>query len=135
MRFIFTFSAYTLISLFCLISVFHVLVLLQIIPFTIVWGGRLKTESDMYVFESISLIINVCMLAVVLIKKEIIRLNIPPIMITVALWLMCLLFFINTLGNLTAIDPFEKIVFTPITLLLSLTSLILAFEKKAKQPS
>jgi len=135
MKFIFSFSAYTLISLFCLISVFHVLVLLQIIPFTIVWGGRLKTESDMYVFETISLIINVCMLAVVLIKKEMIRLNMPPKMITVALWLMFLLFFINTLGNLTAIDPFEKIVFTPITMLLSLTSLILALEKKAKQPS
>jgi hypothetical protein len=135
MKFIFTFSAYTLISLFCLISVFHVLVLLQIIPFTIVWGGRLKTESDMYVFESISLIINICMLALVLIKKEIINLNIPQKMITVALWLMCLLFFINTLGNLNAIDPLEKIVFTPITLLLSLTSLILALEKKAKQPS
>jgi hypothetical protein len=135
MKSIYTLSAYTLISLFCLITVFHALVLLQIIPFTIVWGGRLKTESDMYVFESISLIINICMLVVVLSKKEIIHLNIPPKMITVALWLMCLLFFINTLGNLNAIDPFEKIVFTPITLLLSLTSLILAVEKKAKQPS
>ena len=34
--------------------IFHLLILSQIIPFEIVWGGKLKTTEEMYVFESIS---------------------------------------------------------------------------------
>lgn len=126
-------SAYILIYLLSLISIFHILVLAQVIPYKIVWGGRLKSEIEMYRFESVSLFLNIIMLGVVLIKKEIIQTRISPKLITLSLWMMCLLFLMNTLGNLTAVDPFEKLVFTPITLLLSIASLFLALDRKSNK--
>jgi len=37
---------------------FHLLILLKIIPYEITWGGKLKNDNEMYVFEIISIIIN-----------------------------------------------------------------------------
>lgn len=37
--------------------IFHVLVLFQIIPYTIVWGGKIKSISEMYILEGVALII------------------------------------------------------------------------------
>jgi len=47
-----------LIGLLSLVIVFHILVLLQIIPYNIAWGGRLKTVQEMYVFEIVSIALN-----------------------------------------------------------------------------
>jgi hypothetical protein len=38
------FATNALLIMFSLVMVFHVLVLLGIIPFDIVWGGRLKSK-------------------------------------------------------------------------------------------
>lgn len=45
--------------------VFHVLVLVKIIPYKIVWGGRLKTDADMYKFELVWMILNLFFLSVI----------------------------------------------------------------------
>ncbi len=35
----------------------HVLILLNILPYDFVWGGRLKSEGDLIIFESISVVL------------------------------------------------------------------------------
>ncbi len=119
-------AANGLLIILTLIILFHILVLVRIIPFHIVWGGRLKDVSQMVVFETLSIGINILMLAVVGVHGGLVKTNIHPRFIKIALWIMGSLFLINTLGNLVAISPLERLVFTPLTLLLSIGSFRLA---------
>jgi hypothetical protein len=109
-----------------LIIVFHLLVIVGIIPFQIVWGGRLTNQAQMIQFETISIIVNLIMLMIVAFRAGFFQASIKPIIITAALWSMCILFLLNTVGNLASINLFEKLVFTPLTLLLSLSCFRLA---------
>ena len=118
-----------LIGIFSALILFHLLVLLQLIPFKMVWGGRLKTVADMYRFEAVSLILNAVFLFVILAKAQFLSINIPATLITISLWLMAGLFLLNTIGNLLSKNKMEKIIFTPLTMLLALLCLVLAIVK------
>ena len=118
-----------LILIFSLSIVFHLLVLMQIIPYTIVWGGRITSLSQMYVFEAISILINLIFLFVVLLKLKILRIQFPEKLLNICLWIMFALFLQNTLGNLFSISDLERVIFTPITLLSSIFIFILISNK------
>ena len=118
-----------LILIFSLSIVFHLLVLMQIIPYTIVWGGRITSLSQMYVFEAISILINLIFLFVVLLKLKILRIQFPEKLLNICLWIMFALFLLNTLGNLFSISDLERVIFTPITLLSSIFIFILISNK------
>ena len=113
-----------LIFILLVMSVFHVLVILQIIPYSIVWGGRLMSISRMYLFESGSLILTIIFLFTILLKNRV-----SKIVINVTIGLMALVFFINTIGNLLSKNLFEKTVFTPITLVMCFFCLVLLVKK------
>ena len=51
---------------------YHISILLQIIPYEYAWGGRLKSEQEMFQFETFSLLLNVLFLvfSIVLLKKK-----------------------------------------------------------------
>jgi hypothetical protein len=49
---------------------FHLCIIIKIIPYNIAWGGRLKNDTEMYVFESFSILINLILMAVLLMKKR-----------------------------------------------------------------
>lgn len=117
-----------LIAILTSVILFHVLVLVGIIPQDIVWGGRLRTREELVEFELVSIVINFIMVLFVSVRAGIINLSIKPILIRVVLWLMVVLFILNTLGNLLSQNDLERIIFTPITLLLFVLSLRLAIE-------
>jgi len=121
-------AAIVLLSIFCLTIMFHVFILLKIIPYKIVWGGRLKSNADMYKFESVSLALNIIFIIVVLFKVNYLILPFHEIILTVALWVMVALFLLNTVGNLLSKNKLEKIIFTPITLVLLLFTILWAIE-------
>jgi uncharacterized membrane protein YjjP (DUF1212 family) len=79
-------------------------------------------------FEIISILINGIMLAVVAIYTRHLNVKINPKIIKAALWIMVGIFLLNTIGNLFSKNEWEKIIFTPITLLLAIFSLRLAME-------
>lgn len=108
---------------------FHVLVLLEMIDFKMVWGGKMKTASDMYKMETVSLFVNFIFLIILLMKIQIFKKGFSPKVITVSLWIMFSLFLLNTLGNLLSESSLETIIFTPITILLSVFCLILLRNK------
>ncbi|NVJ85777.1 MAG: hypothetical protein HWE15_05685 [Algoriphagus sp.] len=118
-----------LIALFSLIIVFHFMIIFSIIPYTIVWGGRLISSGQMIIFESISILLNGFFLAIILIKIGYLKVNIPSKVIRSILWGMLILFLLNTLGNLASESGFEKLVFTPLTLVISLCLIISLFSK------
>lgn len=81
-------------------------------------------------FEIVSILINMVMIAVVAIYAGYLNLKINPKIIKVTLWIMVVLFLLNTIGNLFSNNEMEKIIFTPITLLLAIFCLRLAMEKQ-----
>ncbi len=111
--------------------VFHALILLGIVPFQMVWGGRLKEYSQMIGFELVSLLVNLLMILVVLVQTGLLRLKVKAIVLKLALWAMTALFGLNTLGNALSTNNVEKRLFTPLTLLLCFGSLRLATSHSA----
>jgi hypothetical protein len=109
----------TMIALLIAVSLFHISILLKIIPYEMTWGGRLENDRQMYTFETLSLAVNLLLLAMVLIKGGYLKPFVPMKVVRVILWIFVVLFALNTIGNLLAETTFEKM-FAGVTLLSSL---------------
>jgi hypothetical protein len=109
-----------MLILLALVIVFHLLILIQVIPYNIVWAGRLQNVSEMVVFELVSLLINTMLIAVITIKAGYVKSRISPTVINVLLWFMVIVFSLNTIGNLFSKTSFETLVFTPLTFISAL---------------
>lgn len=123
-------GARIMLVIFTCTIIFHFLVLGGIVPYDMVWGGRLKNNEEMVRFEWVSILVNFVMLFVVLLAARVIPNNVPSIIFQVAFWMMAVLFLMNTVGNLLSNSAMEKAIFTPITALLALCSLRLALAGK-----
>ncbi len=109
-----------ILGLLTAVIVFHTLIITQIISYEIVWAGKLKSVNEMYVFEIISILVNVLLITVLLLKGNVIKHKINDKIINGILWFFVFVFALNTFGNLLAKSLFEKVVFTPITLISAL---------------
>lgn len=121
-----TIAQFGLLILLSLLLVLHFVILAKIIPYNLVWGGRLRSNKEMYRFEIFSIIINSLFIIIILVQANLLATEIPKKIINYALWLMTGLFLLNTVGNAISENKLEQIVFTPITILLAIFSLILA---------
>lgn len=115
-----------LLVVFGLVLVFHFLVLMGIVPYEYVWGGRLNTLKNMYAFEGVSILLNVLVMLVLFKKRNSLITGTSNKVIETLLWILCFLFTLNTIGNLFAETNFEKWVFTPVTAILAYVFFILA---------
>lgn len=115
-----------LLILLLMFLILHFIILLKLIPYNLVWGGRLKSDKEMYRFEIFSILINSLFVIVILMQMSFLTIDIPRKIITYALWLMTVLFLLNTLGNVTSRNKLEQRLFTPVTILLAIFSLTLA---------
>jgi hypothetical protein len=105
----------TMLFLLVAVVLFHLSIVLKIVPYEITWGGRLKNDSEMYVFESISILINLLLITILLIKGKYLRELVSMKIVDIALWIFFVLFGLNTIGNIFAETNFEKY-FTILTL-------------------
>ncbi|MGV8964490.1 MAG: hypothetical protein ACOH2V_14065 [Candidatus Saccharimonadaceae bacterium] len=101
-------SLKTMIGLLTLLLLFHFCLIAKIIPYEIAWGGRLKNDAQMYIFEIISILINGVLITVLLLKVNYIKHEISEKIINGILWLFVALFALNTIGNILAKTCFEK---------------------------
>ncbi len=122
-------KANVILAMLLCISIFHILVMVGLIPYSIVWGGRLKSLSQMYVFEAVSLIITLAIMSVVGMKAGYIQPFLSGKVINVILWFLAALFLLNSVGNIMSLSKVEAIVFTPLTLLSALLFYRMAIEK------
>ena len=113
-----------LLSLFLIL---HIMIIVKIIPYTIVWGGRLKSDKEMIRFELYSIIINVLLILVILEQESFVDIGIPGRFIPYLQWLMAGMFFFNSLGNANSKNRIERWFFTPVTIALTIFSCILAY--------
>ena len=113
-----------------MVSVFHLLVLTEVIPYNIVWAGKINSVSEMRVFEFFSLTINAVIILVIAIKANYLKWNVPVRFLNGFIWFIFFLFSLNTIGNLFAATNLEKFVFTPMTFILAVLSLRIVREKE-----
>ena len=98
-----------LLWLIVAVTLFHLAILTKIIPYEVTWGGRLKNDEEMYAFESISILINLFLGFVLLIKGDYLLKLIPRRVVNIILWIFLFIFGLNTIGNIFAETFFEKI--------------------------
>ncbi len=95
--------AVTILSL-----IFHLLIIIGVIPYALTRGGKLESTKEMLVFETISIVINLFFLHTLLQKGSYIRSTYSKKFIRIILWVFFILFILNTAGNIQAITTFEK---------------------------
>ena len=95
--------AVTILSL-----IFHLLIIIGVIPYALTWGGKLESTKEMLVFETISILINLFFIHTLLQKGSYIRSTYSKKFIRIILWVFFILFILNTAGNIQAITTFEK---------------------------
>jgi hypothetical protein len=120
------FAQYGLIIILSFFLVLHFMIFLKFIPYNIVWGGRLKSDTEMYRFEIVSILINLFFLFIILVQASILTIDFPKKTMTIILWFMTAMFVFNTFGNVKSKNKIEQIYFTPITIILTIFSIILA---------
>ena len=108
-----------LIGLLITVILFHLAVIVRVIPYAIVWGGRLKTDSEMYTFEIISVFVNLFLISVLLIKGSYLKFQVNKNAVNIVLWGFFFVFSLNTIGNILANTTFEKL-FSVLTLILAI---------------
>lgn len=99
------------------VTMFHLCVMLGIVPYNIVWGGRLTGRKEMLAFELSSIIVNMVLALTVAIKAKKVRAKAPGKLVNMVLWVFVLLFALNSAGNLAAKATLETVIFTPLTIL------------------
>ena len=120
-----------LLSLTIAVTLFHLSILLKLVPYDIAWGGRLTSDNQMYVFETISILVNGFFGLILLMKGAYIKAFVPVKMLNAMLWFFLILFLMNTIGNIFAKTDFEKI-FAVITLAFSILIVIILRSKDKK---
>ncbi|MBN1781004.1 hypothetical protein JW948_07775 [bacterium] len=123
-------AGYILLIIFSALAVFHILVLLGLMPSDIVWGGQAGDSSiNMRTLELISLIFTVLFALVVAARIGMVRAGWFAKAVPVCLWIIFIYLLLNTAGNLAAKTLTEKWIFTPVTVAAALLVLRLAIEK------
>ncbi len=97
-----------LLALNALVILFHACILIQLIPFTITWGGRLESSEEMYRFETMSIVVNLFFAWVLLMKGKYVSFSFSERKTTIILWIYVGVFILGTIGNFFAKSYFEK---------------------------
>ncbi|TAH27286.1 MAG: hypothetical protein EAZ07_01630 [Cytophagales bacterium] len=133
MNFIFNNAIKIYLGILLAIILFHLCIITKIIPYDITWGGRLTNDIEMYVFETISILINILLSWVLLMKGNLVKYKFPNQVVNIILWVFFAIFILNTAGNIFAKTFFEK-QFAFLTALSSLLLWIILKKKKNNIP-
>jgi hypothetical protein len=132
MNFINKNAIYIILGLLSLITIFHLSILFKITPYTITWGGRLENDSEMYVFETISILTVGFLMLTLLMKGGLIRFRFSKKVVNIVLWFYFVVFTLNTIANIFAVTFLEKS-FALLTGLLAMLLLMIIQEKPKEQ--
>ncbi|MEM1504616.1 hypothetical protein RG959_14485 [Domibacillus sp. 8LH] len=111
----------------------HILIVLNILPYDFVWGGSLKSQEDLIIFETISLLVQTVFILIVAVKLGYFLKGRFKKTVNVGLWTMFGIMVLNSAGNAASNSDLEKLLMTPLTVLLALLVLRLAIEKESEK--
>lgn len=109
--------------------VLHVLVLFQLIPYNMVWGGKIESIDTIYVLEGLAFAIMSFLGVVLVMKNRIVEPMFTDKTIRRILLIFAVFFMLNTVGNLLAETVIEKAQ-AAVTLYLSVTLFNLSKQEK-----
>jgi len=104
---------------------FHVMIMSGVIPYDIVWAGKLKSHDEMIRFEAVSIFINSVMLFVFVMKYRLLRNERSNRIIDIIIWIFAAFFLLNTVGNLFSESTLELILGTALTLLSAILCVVI----------
>jgi len=97
-----------LLALLISVILFHMSVIAKVVPYDIAWGGRLTNDTEMYIFETLSILINLFLATILLMKGDFIKYKFSNKVVNLILWIFFVIFILNTIGNIFAQTFFEK---------------------------
>lgn len=119
-----------LLAAFGLLLIFHILVLLGVIPADIVWGGMIQdAQSNLVTLEVIALLVTGLFMLIIAAKLGYMQAGKLSGIVNIGIWLIFAFLLLNTLGNLASGVSFENLVFAPITIILAFCAFRLAIER------
>jgi len=123
-----------LILMFCILGallILHTLIITEQIPYEKVWAGKLKSVEEMRLFETFSILLNVFILAILILKYNFLQKRKNNRVIDMLIWVFVWLFILNTMGNLFAKSMIELVLGTLVTLASAILCFIIV-RKKSK---
>jgi len=113
-----------------LLVIFDILILLNVLPSNIVWGGQIKDPAaNLSVLELIALVVTFIFAIVIAAKMDYIKAGGFKKAVNIGVWIIFAYLILNTLGNIASGVSFENLIFAPITLALAFCAFRLAIEK------
>jgi hypothetical protein len=123
-------AANILLGIYGLLVIFHLLVLAQVIPSDIVWGGQIgTTQTNLVTLETIALVVTAFFVVVVAAKVDYIKVGNFKKIIHILLWIIFVYSLLNIAGNFASGSPTERLVFLPISVVVAFLVFRLAIEK------
>ena len=116
--------------LFALVIVLQILLASGLLPISIAWGGRQsKLTLSLRIASLIAVVLLSMFIYVIRFRAGLVGTVPIPMFIKVFSWIITLFMAINTLGNITSLSRSEKLIFTPITAILTAACLIVSASK------
>ena len=113
-----------------LLAVFHILVLLRVIPAAIVWGGAIQNSPmSLFTLEMISLLVTLLFAVVIAAKAGYINAFRFQAVVSIGVWIVFAVLLLSMVANFASGVAFENLIFAPIAVLLALCAFRLAIEK------
>lgn len=114
-----------LIVLFLLLLILHFLIVFKAVPYSLIWGGRLKTVKEMYWFEIFSILLNFIFLFFTIEWAGLTNLSMPLKIQKLSQWLILMFFLFSSVGNIFSKNRIEKLVFAPLALFITILLVII----------
>jgi len=125
-----TLAGNILLGFMGLLLVFHILVILKVIPADIIWGGQIDSTSNQFIIlEAVSLFLTLAFGIIIAAKIGYLKAGNFGKIVNMGAWVIFAYFILNTIGNLASGVAAENWFFAPITLVLAFFALRLAMEK------
>jgi hypothetical protein len=98
-----------------IIVFYHICVLMQYIPYTLIYGGKIQSLEEMYIHEVFSLLVNILILSIIYVKKKFIIENKKNSLLNLMVYGLCVIFMFVSIYNLIAINLVEILIAVPYT--------------------
>lgn len=123
-------TANVLLGSLGLLALFHILVLLRVLPPRIVWGGRSGgAGARLGVLETVALLVTILFAGIIAAKARYLGSGWPGRAVSVAMWCVFGYFAINVVANVASSSTLERAIFTPVSVILAALALRLAMSK------
>jgi len=107
------------------VLIFHFLVFWEQIPYDKVWAGRLNSVEEMKTFETFSILVNVFIMTILVVKHKLLKREKGNKIIDVLISVFAVFFGLNTIGNLFAQNIIELILGTLLTVISTILCVII----------